>query len=127
MENWSFFLFSGTNFGKKKFARVLDCFKDKKETDSKVENLPLFDNGSLEPEELAVSSKRESERKLLQCPSFGTSDEQFLEAAWCLTNVAVGKPEETKAPLPALPLVIAHLGEKSSLTISEQCVWHWEM
>jgi hypothetical protein len=37
---------------------------------------------------------------------------QLLEAAWCLTNIAAGKPEETKALLPALPLLIAHLGGK---------------
>ncbi|GKV51163.1 hypothetical protein SLEP1_g57834 [Rubroshorea leprosula] len=47
---------------------------------------------------------------LVQCPSFGSPDEQLLEAAWCLKNVAVGKPRETKALLPALPSVIAHLG-----------------
>lgn len=35
---------------------------------------------------------------------------QLLEAAWCLTNIAAGKPEETEALLPALPLLIAHLG-----------------
>lgn len=35
---------------------------------------------------------------------------QLLEAAWCLTNIAAGKPEETKALLPALPLLVAHLG-----------------
>lgn len=35
---------------------------------------------------------------------------QLLEAAWCLTNIAAGEPEETKALLPALPLLIAHLG-----------------
>ena len=35
---------------------------------------------------------------------------QLLEAAWCLTNIAAGKPEETKALVPALPLLIAHLG-----------------
>jgi hypothetical protein len=35
---------------------------------------------------------------------------QLLEAAWCLTNIAAGNPEETKALLPALPLLIAHLG-----------------
>ncbi|KAF3567266.1 hypothetical protein DY000_02019901, partial [Brassica cretica] len=43
--------------------------------------------------------------------------------AWCLTNIAAGKPEETKALLPALPLLIAHLGEKSSLPVAEQCSW----
>lgn len=35
---------------------------------------------------------------------------QLLEAAWCLTNIAAGKPEETKSLLPALPLLVAHLG-----------------
>jgi hypothetical protein len=35
---------------------------------------------------------------------------QLLEAAQSLTNIAAGKLEETKALLPALPLLIAHLG-----------------
>lgn len=60
---------------------------------------------------------------LVQCLSFGSPDEQLLEAAWCMTNIAAGKPEETKALLPALPLLIAHLGEKSSLPVAEQCAW----
>ncbi|XP_057983774.1 importin subunit alpha-9 [Malania oleifera] len=60
---------------------------------------------------------------LVQCLSFGSPDEQLLEASWCLTNIAAGKPEETKALLPALPLLIAHLGEKSSLPVAEQCAW----
>ncbi|KAL3646742.1 Importin subunit alpha-9 [Castilleja foliolosa] len=60
---------------------------------------------------------------LVQCLSFGSPDEQLLEAAWCLTNIAAGKPEETKALLPALPLLIAHIGEKSSLPVAEQCAW----
>lgn len=60
---------------------------------------------------------------LVQCLSFSSPDEQLLEAAWCLTNVAAGKPEETKALLPALPLLIAHLGEKSSVPVAEQCAW----
>ncbi|KAJ7972433.1 Importin subunit alpha [Quillaja saponaria] len=60
---------------------------------------------------------------LVQCLSFGSPDEQLLEAAWCLTNIAAGKPDETKALLPTLPLLIAHLGEKSSAPVAEQCAW----
>lgn len=60
---------------------------------------------------------------LVQYLSFGSSDEQLLEAAWCLTNIAAGEPEETKSLLPALPLLIAHLGEKSSTLVMEQCAW----
>ncbi|CAA7034069.1 unnamed protein product [Microthlaspi erraticum] len=60
---------------------------------------------------------------LVQCLSFGSPDEQLLESAWCLTNIAAGKPEETKALLPALPMLIAHLGEKSSAPVAEQCAW----
>ena len=40
---------------------------------------------------------------------------QLLEAAWCLTNIAAGEPEETKSLLPALPLLIAHLGGQFAL------------
>lgn len=60
---------------------------------------------------------------LVQCLSFGSPDEQLLEAAWCLTNIAAGEPEETRSLLPALPLLIAHLGEKSSVPVAEQCAW----
>ncbi|CAO2161148.1 unnamed protein product [Urochloa humidicola] len=60
---------------------------------------------------------------LVQYLSFGSSDEQLLEAAWCLTNIAAGEPEETKSLVPALPLLIAHLGEKSSTLVAEQCAW----
>ncbi|KAH0454444.1 hypothetical protein IEQ34_016368 [Dendrobium chrysotoxum] len=60
---------------------------------------------------------------LVQCLSFGSEDDQLLEAAWCLTNIAAGESEETKSLLPSLPLLIAHLGEKSSLPVAEQCAW----
>lgn len=60
---------------------------------------------------------------LIQCLSFGSKDEQLLEAAWCLTNIAAGEPEETRSLLPSLPLLIAHLGEKSFLPVAEQCAW----
>uniref|UniRef100_A0A9I9D840 Importin subunit alpha n=6 Tax=Cucumis melo TaxID=3656 RepID=A0A9I9D840_CUCME len=60
---------------------------------------------------------------LVQCLSFGSPDEQLLEAAWCLTNIGAGNPEETKSLLPAIPLLIAHLGERSSLLVAEQCAW----
>ncbi|KAL4582384.1 hypothetical protein LXL04_006931 [Taraxacum kok-saghyz] len=60
---------------------------------------------------------------LAQCLSFGSQDEQLLETTWCLTNIAAGKPEETRALLPALPLLIAYIGEKSSVPVAEQCAW----
>eukprot|EP00252_Welwitschia_mirabilis_P027722 TRINITY_DN9595_c0_g1_i1.p1 TRINITY_DN9595_c0_g1~~TRINITY_DN9595_c0_g1_i1.p1 ORF type:complete len:550 (-),score=123.98 TRINITY_DN9595_c0_g1_i1:368-2017(-) len=60
---------------------------------------------------------------LVQCLSFGSSDEQLLEASWCLTNIATGEIEHTRALLPALPFLIAYLGEKSSIPVAEQCAW----
>ncbi|XP_078435023.1 importin subunit alpha-9 isoform X2 [Wolffia australiana] len=60
---------------------------------------------------------------LVPCLSFGSPDEQLLEAAWCLTNIAAGGPEQTRSLLPALPLLIAHLGEKSLVPVAEQCAW----
>ncbi|XP_054780735.1 uncharacterized protein LOC129288253 [Prosopis cineraria] len=39
---------------------------------------------------------------LAQCLAFGSLDEQFLEAAWCLVNIAAGNPEETRALLLSL-------------------------
>lgn len=70
-----------------------------------------------------IAVKRGAIPLLAHCLSFGSEDDQLLEAAWCLTNIAAGKPEETKALLPTLPLLVAHLGEKSSLFVSEQCAW----
>ncbi|XP_017242716.1 importin subunit alpha-9 isoform X1 [Daucus carota subsp. sativus] len=81
----------------------------------------LLSRSEFPPIEVAISSGAIS--LLVQCLSFGSLDEQLLEAAWCLTNIAAGRPEETKALLPALPLLVAHLGEKSSLPVAEQCAW----
>ncbi|KAG6735758.1 hypothetical protein POTOM_061578 [Populus tomentosa] len=54
---------------------------------------------------------------LVQCLSFGSPDEQLLEAAQSLTNIAAAKSEETKALL----LLIAHLGgeELRSVLLSQ--------
>ncbi|KAJ3693704.1 hypothetical protein LUZ60_009184 [Juncus effusus] len=60
---------------------------------------------------------------LVQCLSFGSPDEQLLESAWCLTNIAAGGTEETKSLVPALPLLVAYLGDKSSSRVKEQCAW----
>ncbi|XP_062167468.1 importin subunit alpha-9 [Alnus glutinosa] len=81
----------------------------------------LLSRSELPPVEAALKAGAIS--ILVQCLSFGSPDEQLLEAAWCLTNIAAGKPEETEALLPSLPLLIAHLGEKSSLSVAEQCAW----
>ncbi|GMH10091.1 hypothetical protein Nepgr_011932 [Nepenthes gracilis] len=81
----------------------------------------LLSRSELPPVEAAL--KAGAIPVLVQCLSFGSPDEQLLEAAWCLTNIAAGKPEETKTLLPALPLLIAHIGEKSSPPVAEQCAW----
>lgn len=47
---------------------------------------------------------------------------QQLDAAWCLTNVATGTPEQTAAVLPAAPYLIQHLSG-SNIALVEQCAW----
>ncbi|OVA09900.1 Armadillo [Macleaya cordata] len=81
----------------------------------------LLSKSEIPPVEAAV--KAGAVPVLAECLAFGSPDEQLLEAAWCLTNIAAGDPEQTKALLPALPLLIAHLGEKSSIHVAEQCAW----
>ncbi|KAI3831130.1 hypothetical protein MKX03_017768 [Papaver bracteatum] len=81
----------------------------------------LLSKSEIPPVEAAL--KAEVIPALAQCLAFGSPDEQLLEAAWCLTNIAAGEPEQTKSLLPALPLLIAHLGEKSSIHVAEQCAW----
>lgn len=105
--------------------KVSVAYQGKGATQKKVAALRelrhLLSRSEFPPVEVAISSGAIS--LLVQCLSFGSLDEQLLEAAWCLTNIAAGKPEETKALLPALPLLVAHLGEKSSLPVAEQCAW----
>ncbi|KAG0609539.1 hypothetical protein M758_8G192300 [Ceratodon purpureus] len=60
---------------------------------------------------------------LVDCLAFGASEDQLFEAAWCLTNIASGDPEQTRAVEPALPLLILHLGEKNPAQVVEQCAW----
>ncbi|KAJ9559028.1 hypothetical protein OSB04_013642 [Centaurea solstitialis] len=59
------------------------------------------------------------------CLSKGSQDDELHEAGLCLKSIAVGKPEETRAFFPALPLLIAYIGEYSTLRVPEQvaCAW----
>ncbi|PSC72043.1 importin subunit alpha-2 [Micractinium conductrix] len=53
----------------------------------------------------------------------GTALETIFEAAWALTNLAVGEFETVKAVLSAAPILIAYLGGGSGLPVAEQCAW----
>ncbi|XP_008793530.1 importin subunit alpha-2 [Phoenix dactylifera] len=100
-------------------------YQGKGATQKKIETLRalrrLLSKSEVPPVEAALQAG--AIPVLVQCLSFGSADEQLLEAAWCLTNIAAGEPEETRSLLPALPLLIAHLGETSSVPVAEQCAW----
>ncbi|GJY45398.1 importin subunit alpha-9 [Tanacetum coccineum] len=77
---------------------------------SAVEELKLAVSFESEFLFVEIALKRGVMPLLGQCLKFGSEDKQLLEAARCLTNIAGGKSEETRAFLPTLPLLIAHLG-----------------
>ncbi|KAL4440465.1 hypothetical protein ABPG75_003466 [Micractinium tetrahymenae] len=52
-----------------------------------------------------------------------TAMETIFEAAWAITNLAVGEFETVKAVLSAAPILIAYLGGGSGLPVAEQCAW----
>ncbi|KAI3431378.1 hypothetical protein D9Q98_004432 [Chlorella vulgaris] len=52
-----------------------------------------------------------------------TAMETIFEAAWAITNLAVGEFETVKAVLAAAPILIAYLGGGSGLPVAEQCAW----
>jgi hypothetical protein len=52
-----------------------------------------------------------------------TALETIFEAAWAITNLAVGEFEAVKAVLAAAPILIAYLGGGSGLPVAEQCAW----
>lgn len=49
--------------------------------------------------------------------------ETTFQAAWALTNLAVGDSEVVQALMPAAPILIAYVGGDNGLTMAEQCAW----
>lgn len=47
----------------------------------------------------------------------------MFEASWAITNLAVGDTDIVKAVVPLAPILIAHIGGESGLSIAEQCAW----
>ncbi|KAF6138492.1 hypothetical protein GIB67_022526 [Kingdonia uniflora] len=87
----------------------------------KVESLRnlrrLLSKSSIPPAKAAIKASTvkggDGERKLL------------LEAAWCLTNIAAGEPEQTKALILALPMLIAHIGVVSNFKQHFAYIWRY--
>eukprot|EP00271_Cylindrocystis_brebissonii_P004474 TRINITY_DN16138_c0_g1_i1.p1 TRINITY_DN16138_c0_g1~~TRINITY_DN16138_c0_g1_i1.p1 ORF type:complete len:586 (+),score=110.32 TRINITY_DN16138_c0_g1_i1:128-1885(+) len=60
---------------------------------------------------------------LTECMQFGAPEEELVNAAWCLSNIAGGESRETLAVLPASALLIAHLRERSPEAVADHCTW----
>ncbi|XP_022767394.1 DEAD-box ATP-dependent RNA helicase 57 isoform X2 [Durio zibethinus] len=63
MEKGASFLFAGTKFNKKKFASEIARFKEKKDTENKVDYLNMFESVNPEPEEVTVSTKKRKRKQ----------------------------------------------------------------
>ncbi|KAE8681816.1 DEAD-box ATP-dependent RNA helicase 57 [Hibiscus syriacus] len=63
MEDGASFLFAGTSFNKKKYASEIARFKEKKETENKVDYLSSFERENPDSEEATVSTKKRKRRQ----------------------------------------------------------------